>query len=252
MPPHKLLNKHFNIVGKKRKLQRFAENETFDHFFQPAFDELKKGFEYRGRWSEYFGNNNPIVLELGCGKGDYVVHLARKHPNVNYIGVDIKGARMWKGAKTAQEEQLSHLAFIRTRIENIQYFFAPGEVQEIWITFPDPQPRKPKTQKRLTSPVMLNRYSQILHPEHIIHLKTDSRLLYDFTLEVIQTDQHQLLEETSDLYRSNIEGDPIEVQTFYENIWLSEGLKINYITFQLKSVTEAHATHERLVLQQGS
>ena len=156
------------------KLQRFAENLTFPNLFQVGFDQLEKeGFALRGRWHEQFGNNNPVTLELGCGKGDYTIALARIHPERNYIGVDIKGARLWRGAKTSNEEQMKNVAFIRTRIELIDRFFAPGEVSEIWITFCDPQLKKPN--KRLTSPRFLDTYARFLAPGSMMHLKPTAR-----------------------------------------------------------------------------
>ena len=169
------------------KLQRFAENLTFPNLFQVGFDQLEKeGFALRGRWREQFGNDNPITLELGCGKGDYTIALARIHPERNYIGVDIKGARLWRGAKTSNEEQMKNVAFIRTRIELIDRFFAEGEVSEIWITFCDPQLKKPN--KRLTSPRFLDTYRRFLAPGSIMHLKTDSQELYDYTLNEVLPD----------------------------------------------------------------
>ena len=156
------------------KLQRFAENLTFPNLFQVGFDQLEQeGFALKGKWHEHFGNDNPITLELGCGKGDYTLALARIHPDRNYIGVDIKGARLWRGAKTAVEEPLNNVAFIRTRIELIDRFFAEGEVSEIWITFCDPQPKKPN--KRRTAPRFLDTYARFLAPQSIMHLKTDSQ-----------------------------------------------------------------------------
>ena len=215
------------------KLQRFAENLTFPNLFQVSYEMLQQeGFALRGRWSEHFGNNNPIVLELGCGKGDYTIALARIHPDRNYIGVDIKGARLWRGAKTGVEEDMSNVAFIRTRIEMIQRFFASDEVGEIWITFPDPQPKKP--QKRLTSERFLSYYRSFLKPGGIVHLKTDSQELYDYTLnEVLIPSKMPVLYSTNDLYASDCEDESKLTQTFYEKIWLTEGKPITYIRFTI-------------------
>ena len=217
----------------KHKLARFAENLTFPNLFQVSFEHLEeKGFEWRGRWNEFFGNDNPITLELGCGKGEYTIALARKNSDRNYIGVDIKGARMWRGAKTSNEEKMGNVAFLRTRIEMINRFFAENEVSEIWVTFPDPQPKKPM--KRLTSPRFLSYYAQFLKPDSPIHLKTDSRELYDYTMdEVIAPAGYRVEFNTSDLYSSGYSGMATAVQTFYESMFLKEGKPITYIKFSM-------------------
>lgn len=217
------------------KLQRFAENLTFPNLFQVGFEQLEQeGFALKGRWAEHFGNDNPITLELGCGKGDYTIALARIHPDRNYIGVDIKGARLWRGAKTAVEEPLPNVAFIRTRIELIDRFFAPGEVSEIWITFCDPQLKKPN--KRLTADRFLDTYDRFLTPGGIVHLKTDSQELYDFTLnEVLANRPCTVLCSTNDLY--NMAEEYVEAkmtQTFYEKMYLAEGKPITYIQWKTK------------------
>lgn len=216
------------------KLEHFAENLTFANLFQVSFEQLQHdGFDLCGRWHEYFGNTHPITLELGCGKGDYTVALARLHSDRNFIGVDIKGARLWRGAKTATDEQMSNVAFIRTRIEMIASFFAVDEVKEIWITFPDPQPKK--AMKRLTSRRFLDLYSRFLQPGGLIHLKTDSQELYEYTLdEVIRADGHTLLFNTKDLYQSSYDGEAKLTQTFYEKMYLAEGKPITYLQFQLR------------------
>mgnify|MGYP002853646639 CR=1 FL=1 len=216
------------------KLQRFAENLTFPNLFQVGFEQLEQeGFALRGRWTEHFGNGNPLTLELGCGKGDYTLALARIHPDRNYIGVDIKGARLWRGAKTAVEEPLPNVAFIRTRIELIDRFFAPDEVSEIWITFCDPQPKKPG--KRLTSPRFLDSYARFLAPQSILHLKTDSQELYDYTLnEVLPQREVEVLASSADLYNSGYEGEAKLTQTFYERMFLAEGKPITYIQWKNK------------------
>ncbi|MBR1785189.1 MAG: tRNA (guanosine(46)-N7)-methyltransferase TrmB [Bacteroidales bacterium] len=215
------------------KLQRFAENLTFANLFQIGFEQLEaEGFALRGRWSEHFGNGNPVTLELGCGKGDYTLALARIHPERNYIGVDIKGARLWRGAKTATEEPLPNVAFIRTRIELIDRFFAPGEVDEVWITFCDPQPKKPG--KRLTSPRFLATYRRFLAAGSIVHLKTDSRELYDYTLhEVLPGEDCTVLCNTDNLYGEAGGFEEARLtQTFYERMFLAEGKPITYIQWK--------------------
>ncbi|MBO4308170.1 MAG: tRNA (guanosine(46)-N7)-methyltransferase TrmB [Bacteroidales bacterium] len=217
----------------KHKLARFAENLTFPNLFQVSYEYLEQqDFEWRGRWKEFFGNDNPIVLELGCGKGEYTIALARENSDRNYIGVDIKGARMWRGAKTSNEEQMKNVAFLRTRIEMINRFFGKDEVSEIWITFPDPQPKKPM--KRLTSERFLGYYRQMLQPGSPIHLKTDSRELYDYTMdEVIAPAGYKVEFSTADLYNSGYNGMAVAVQTFYENMFLKEGKAITYIKFSI-------------------
>ena len=215
----------------KHKLARFAENLTFNNLFQLSFEQLaEREFEWRGRWHEFFGNGNPIVLELGCGKGEYTIAMARQLPDQNYIGVDIKGARLWRGAKTSNEENMANVAFIRTRIELIDRFFAPDEVSEIWVTFPDPQPKKPN--KRLTSQRFLSLYSHFLKPGSPINLKTDSRELFDYTLEeVIPAAGLQVDVATPDLYASGYGGMATAVQTFYESMFLAQGKPITYLRF---------------------
>ena len=222
----------------KRKLQRFAENATFNHFFQPLWEELASGFPLRGKWnSDFFGNNNPVIIEMGCGKGEYTVDLSDKYPGRNFIGIDKKGARMWRGAKTSIEENRKNVAFVRTRAENIDLVFGPAEVDEIWITFPEPQPNSPRHSKRFTSPEFISRYRKLLKPGGIIHLKTDSDLFYTYTLEVISESSHELLYNNSDLYANPSDPevkDVVDVQTHYEKIWLSQGLTIKYLRFRLK------------------
>jgi len=221
-------------VGKK-KLQRFAEMETFGHVVQPSYDEVfRKDYPLKGKWSQlFFKNNQPIILELGCGKGEYTVGLARKFTKINFIGVDIKGARMWSGAKTAVEENLHNVGFLRTRIDFISSFFAPGEIQEIWITFPDPQPKK--YYKRLTSTRFLGYYKNFLKPDGLIHLKTDSRALYLYTKNVIQVNNLELMEATDNLYNSNMDHAVLSIKTFYEKQFLSEGKPIHYLKFKLNN-----------------
>ncbi|MFH0865607.1 MAG: tRNA (guanosine(46)-N7)-methyltransferase TrmB [Bacteroidota bacterium] len=218
----------------KRKLQKFAELGTFENVFQPKnVDFIYNGFFLKGKWaSEYFINSNPVILELGCGKGEYTTGLAEKYPGKNFIGIDIKGERLWKGSKTALDKKINNVAFIRTQIEHINYFFNKDEVSEIWITFPDPQPNKPKTKKRLISPKFLDRYMKILVPGGIIHLKTDNVPLFDYSLDVIKNAGHNLLYKTHDLYGNELIDDVLSIKTFYEKMFLEEGLPICYLKFQ--------------------
>lgn len=230
----------------KNKLQRFAELRTFSNVHEFLFTERETDFKLKGKWNaEYFKNNNPIVLELGCGKGEYSNGLAEKYPDINFIGIDIKGARIWRGSKTAQEKKLSNVAFLRTQIEFVESCFDKEEVSEIWITFPDPQPNKEK--KRLTHPVFLNRYKNILKKNGIIHLKTDSAELYEFTLEIIRLlladfnpksgRKAELLYATNDLYgNANTlpwKEEVTAIKTHYEKLFTAKGKKITYMKFQL-------------------
>ena len=214
-------------------MKKFAEMETMDCVFQFPFSALKDGnCPMRGHWNElYFHNQNPIVLELGCGKGEYAVGLGKRFPEKNYIGVDIKGARMWTGAKQVVEMGLHNVAFLRTSIELIDRLFAPGEVSEIWITFPDPQMKK--VNKRLTSTRFLDNYRRILKPGGIVHLKTDSPFLYTYTSELVKVNSLPTEVNTSDLYSSGMADDILEIKTYYEQQWLSRGLTIKYIKFHL-------------------
>lgn len=214
----------------KNKLAKFADMATYENVFQYTFKTLQEeGFPLKGRWSEHFGNNNPIVLELGCGKGEYTVGLARKFADKNFIGIDIKGARMWNGATEARENNLRNAAFLRTHIELIGSFFSEDEVSEIWITFPDPQMKK--VNKRLTSTRFMKEYSRILKENGVIHLKSDSPFLYTYTREMIRVNELELLVDTNDLYHSEIDNEVLEIRTFYEQQWLSRGLSIKYLQF---------------------
>ena len=217
----------------KDKLQRFKENETFTLLHQPAFETIfRRDFYLKGNWHEdFFHNANPIVLELGCGKGEYTVALARKYPEKNFIGVDIKGARLWRGAKTATMEQMSNVAFIRTRIDCIESFFAAGEVSEIWITFPDPQPKNAR--KRLTSTLFLSRYRHFLQAGGIVHLKTDSQLLHEYTKSSIIHNNLELLETNTDIYGSGFADELLSIKTHYEQLFLNRGLPITYLRFRI-------------------
>ena len=221
----------------KGKLQKFAEMETFSNVFQYPFSVIENvPFEMKGHWREqYFHNDNPIVLELGCGKGEYTVELARLYPQVNFIGVDIKGARMHKGAKEALTAGLSNVAFLRTNIEIIDRFFAKDEVQEIWLTFSDPQMKNPR--KRLPSTYFMNRYRHFLVDGGLIHLKTDSNFLFTYTTYMVEANRLPLLFRTDDLYHTDgIDEETrkiLSIQTFYEAQWIARGLNIRYMKFHL-------------------
>jgi tRNA (guanine-N7-)-methyltransferase len=219
----------------KKKLKRFAENLTFPHLFQLTYDELSKGFHLKGKWhSQFFNNNHPITLELGCGKGEYTIFLAKKHPDRNYIGIDIKGARLWKGCRIAQDDGMKNVAFIRARIQLIEYYFGPGEIDQVWITFPDPHIKDSDEQKRLTSPYFLARYREIMQPDGIIHLKTDNGGLFNYTRKMAEREGHRLLVADDDIYHSGYEGDASAITTFYEEKFLAEGVTSKYIQFQLR------------------
>ncbi|MCF8368253.1 MAG: tRNA (guanosine(46)-N7)-methyltransferase TrmB [Bacteroidales bacterium] len=219
----------------KNKLAHFEENKSFPHFFQPSYEELVKGFIWKGNWrSGFFKNNNALVIEVGCGKGEYTVGLAKKYPDKNFIGIDIKGARMWRGARTAIDENLKNVAFIRLKIELLMFCFSNCEVDEIWITFPDPQPRKKEIRKRLTSPRFLEIYHNILNPPGHVHLKTDNLDFYSYSLEQVKSNRFKLIYHTNDLYHSDFSGDAPIIQTHYEKIFLNEGIPIKYIQFSMK------------------
>ncbi|MBQ9077257.1 MAG: tRNA (guanosine(46)-N7)-methyltransferase TrmB [Muribaculaceae bacterium] len=221
----------------KNKLKKFKDMETMDCVFQYPFSVLKEsGFPLRGQWGkEYFRNDNPIVLELGCGKGEYAVGLARKFPDKNFIGIDIKGARMWTGARQAETAKLKNVAFLRTNIELLPHFFAEDEVAEIWITFPDPQMKKER--KRLTSTRFLELYRQVMVAGGIVHLKTDSPFLYTYTHLLAEHNRLETIVDTDDLYHSDAVSDILGIRTFYEQQWLDRGLTIKYISFLLDRST---------------
>jgi len=224
-------------VGSKNKLKRFKENETFKNVFQPSRENLVEGdYELKGNWiQEFFKNDNPLVLELGCGKGEYSVELAKKYPNKNFIGIDIKGARFWRGAKTAIEENIENVAFIRTQIELIEYAFAENEVDEIWITFPDPQIKYKRTKHRMTNTEFLKRYKKVLKPDGVVNLKTDSEFMHGYTLGLLHGEGHEVLYANHNVYKQ--EGSPEEVtsiQTFYESQYLEQNKPITYIRFKIK------------------
>ena len=226
----------------KGKLQKFAEMETFSNVFQYPYSVIENiPFQMKGRWREdYFHNQNPIVLELGCGKGEYTVGLGRLYPDVNFIGVDIKGARMHTGAKQALTEGLPNVAFLRTNIEIIDRFFAPDEVQEIWLTFSDPQMKNPR--KRLSSTFFMERYRRFLTDGGIIHLKTDSNFLFTYTTFMVERNSLPLLFRTEDLYHTDGIDEQtrkiLSIQTYYEAQWIERGLNIRYMKFRLPHGTE--------------
>ena len=218
----------------KRKLSRFAENKTFPHLFEPTYFQLMEGFPLKGKWSSgFFKNSNPIVVELGCGKGEFTVGLAEKYPEKNFIGLDMKGARMWRGAKTVQENEMTNVAFVRCHIELIENLFSENEISEIWITFPDPQPQTGRVKKRLTSPQFLGRFRNIATKGCIIHLKTDNTGLFEFTRQVIRDQNLQMLFETDDVDEKPAPEDAVSIRTFYEEMFRSKGETIKYLEFVL-------------------
>lgn len=220
----------------KKKLVHFAENLTFKHLFQEPFPSIEEVFPLKGKWhSDYFHNDNPITLELGCGKGEYTINLARHYPGRNFIGIDIKGARLWKGCKTVEEDSLANVAFIRSKIEFIERFFGENEVDEIWITFPDPHPITRQSFKRLTSPGFLERYKSIIRPGGIIHLKTDNAGLYNYTLGVIKKLGHHLVFSSDDIYHLAETHEATMIQTFYEEKFTAEGIPIKYAEFTMEN-----------------
>lgn len=214
----------------KGKLLKFAEFDSFPNTFDAKS-------ETKGKWKDFFGNDNPVVLELACGKGDYSIGLAKLFPEKNFIGIDIKGSRLWRGAKTCVEENLKNVAFLRIEIGNLPAHFDTNEVSEIWITFPDPQPAKER--KRLMHPRFLNLYHSLCPNGVKINLKTDSDLLYEFTKEVIAYNQLQTIESIPNVYENSMGvSDILNIKTFYERIWLNEGRTIKYISFLLNKITD--------------
>lgn len=222
----------------KNKLSKFADMETYPHVFQVSSHEIRNGgsFHLKGQWNEaFFKNNNPIVLELGCGKGEYTVGLAALFPGKNFIGVDIKGARMWTGAKSSLEKGLTNVAFLRTNIEMIHHFFATNEVSEIWLTFPDPQMKK--VTKRLTATNFMQSYQQFVKPDGVIHLKTDSNFMFTYTSLMVKENQYPVLFSSDDLYASDLNDPILQIKTYYEQQWLNRGLTIKYIKWTLEPRT---------------
>ena len=218
----------------KDKLQRFAELETMQRVFQHPDRIALRDFGMKGKWhSDVFNNTNPLVLELGCGRGEYTVELAQRYPQKNFIGIDIKGARLWRGAKTINEQQILNAAFLRIRIELIEHFFGMNEVDEIWITFPDPQLHRARENRRLTNKVFLDRYRKFLKPQGIIHLKTDSQELYEYTLDVIRENNCKIIYNTNNLYNGQLPNIDLDIQTTYEGIFQKEGKPITYLCFMV-------------------
>lgn len=225
----------------KGKLAKWQENKGFERVFEPPLQAAVEGaeFEHKGRWAQsVFQNDRPLVLELGCGKGEYTVAQARRDPNRNYVGVDIKGHRFWRGAKTAHEEALPNVGFLRTRIEFVNRFFGADEVEEVWLTFSDPQPKDEKGTKRITSAYFVERYRQFLRPGGRIHVKSDSPLLYALTKESYLEAGYSLVWDSEDVYGELVHRVPedlralLEIRTFYEQRWLAEGRKIHYLQVQ--------------------
>ncbi|MEO0059530.1 MAG: hypothetical protein RLZZ312_1177 [Bacteroidota bacterium] len=221
----------------KNKLNRFAENATFGNVFEPKRDQLvTTDLPLKGNWNrDYFKNQNPIVVELGCGKGEYTTGLAARFPDRNFIGVDVKGARFWRGAKTALEDGLVNVAFVRTQIELLEHVFAEHEIDEIWITFPDPQIRYKRTKHRMTNSVFLQRYKKLLKPDGVVNLKTDSEFMHGYTLGLLHGEGHEVLYANHDVYVNT--GSPTEVldiQTFYESQYLAKGKAITFVRFRIR------------------
>ncbi|MCA6422115.1 MAG: tRNA (guanosine(46)-N7)-methyltransferase TrmB [Flavobacterium sp.] len=224
-------------MGSKNKLKRFKENETFENVFQPTREEVVGSeFPLLGKWNTtFFKNDNPIIIELGCGKGEYSVGLAQRYPNKNFVGIDIKGARFWRGAKTAVEGGMRNVAFVRTQIELINFIFDENEVDEIWITFPDPQIKYKRTKHRMTNSKFMQLYKKILKPNGIVNLKTDSEFMHGYTLGLLHGEGHEVVYANHNVYKN--EGAPSEVtqiQTFYENQYLETDKAITYIRFKIK------------------
>lgn len=222
-------------MGSKNKLKRFRENELFPNVIQPTRDEVFNGFPLKGKWHEFFQNDNPIVLELGCGKGEYTIALAKNNSKINYIGVDIKGARFWRGAKTAVEKNINNVAFLRTQIELIDLCFGKQEVSEIWITFPDPQIKYTRTVHRLTNLDFLKKYHQILKTDGFIHLKTDSEFMHGYTIGLLQGLKQEINYAHHNIYNNNeVPKEATNTQTFYEKQFLEKKKAITYLKFRLK------------------
>ena len=203
----------------KRKLEQFADMDTYNHVFHAPYEVVKDSdFKMKGKWNNFFNNDKPLIVELGCGKGEYTVGMSQQNPENNYIGVDIKGARMWRGATTVQEEGIKNVAFLRTRIDFIEKLFEKDEISEIWITFPDPQ--REKRRKRLTAPMFVERYQKVLKTNGIINLKTDSRLMYYYTLELAKANNFEILVNTDDLYASEYADEKLSIKTYFHKKFL--------------------------------
>jgi tRNA (guanine-N7-)-methyltransferase len=224
-------------VGSKNKLKRFRENESFGNVVQPSREEITDGnFGLKGNWnSEFFKKARPLVLELGCGKGEYSVALARENPDKNFLGIDIKGARFWRGAKTALEEGLDNVGFMRTQIELIDLIFDENEVDEIWITFPDPQIKYKRTKHRLTNSQFLQKYKHVLKPGGMVNLKTDSEFMHGYTLGLLHGEGHEIIQANHDVYKNVYSPREVTgIQTFYEKQYLEQGKPITFIQFKIK------------------
>ncbi|MGC4040604.1 MAG: tRNA (guanosine(46)-N7)-methyltransferase TrmB [Flavobacterium sp.] len=224
-------------MGSKNKLKRFKENETFNNVFQPTREEVVGGdFSLKGKWNkEFFKNDNPVVVELGCGKGEYSVGLAERYPDKNFVGIDIKGARFWRGAKTAVEGGMRNVAFVRTQIELINFIFGQHEIDEIWITFPDPQIKYKRTKHRMTNSDFLKLYKKILKPDGVVNLKTDSEFMHGYTLGLLHGEGHEVLYANHNVYKNEGAPDVVtSIQTFYENQYLEINKAITYIRFKIK------------------
>ena len=221
-------------MGSKNKLKKFNENLNFKNLFQPNRDDiLNSNFKFKGRWNDYFENSNPITLELGCGKGEYSFELAKKYHNRNFIGIDIKGARIWTGAKKSTNLKMKNICFIRTNIDLIGNLFSDSEIDEIWITFPDPQIKIQRKKHRLINEFYLGLYKRILKKDGVIHLKTDSEFLHGYTLGLIESNEIELIHSNHDIYSNdNAPIDALKIQTFYENQYLKENKKITYLSFK--------------------
>mgnify|MGYP001156787451 FL=1 len=223
-----------NLVLAKNKLKKFQQISSYNHVFQPTIEVLNSEYQYKGKWkSEVFKNNNPIILELGCGKGEYSVALAEKYPQKNLIGVDIKGARIWKGATDSLTKNLINIAFLRVRIEWIEHCFDKNEIDEIWITFPDPQLKFRRSSKRLTHPNFLMKYNKILKKSGVIHLKTDNQFLHAYTLGILDGQSHSIEYSSNDIYSSEHLYKHLDIKTYYEQKYLEKGMPITYVKFRL-------------------
>lgn len=224
-------------MGSKNKLKRFRENETFSNVVQPSREEVVEGrFPYKGKWvKDFFKNDKPLVLELGCGKGEYSVGLAQAYPEKNFLGIDIKGARFWRGAKTALEEGLDNVGFLRSQIELVDLLFGENEVDEIWITFPDPQIKYKRTKHRMTNSEFLQKYKKILKPEGVVNLKTDSEFMHGYTLGLLHGEGHEVIQANHDVYKNEYSPkEVVGIQTFYEKQYLDQGKPITYVQFKIK------------------
>lgn len=219
----------------RSKLEKFAENLTFPNYFQfeNNFFSEKPYFPLKGKWNTFFKNDNPIVLELACGRGEYTIGLAETDSDKNFIGVDRKGARIWKGCKYSVVNNMNNVAFLRTQIQFLPFFFEEGEIREIWITFPDPQVRGCKENKRLTSDYYLSIYRRVMSKDACVHLKTDSDFFYDYTIDVVNKQNLPVMCEKRDIYKDGIPDKRLNIQTYYEKMWLEKGASIHYLLFKI-------------------